>query len=285
MINPGITGTKSTIDARLNTRLQWVGYDGAPKTALITAHSRLMKGKMGAGLYVMQDNIGPFKQSNFGLTYAYHVQFPDVELSLGLGGNATNHIIDGSLITIHHTQDPSIDQSIKDNDWVFDGNFGIYLYNDRFHVGISSLHLFEQKAIFYKNDTSKHSKFKYVQHGNFTVGYNFAENPDYIWESTIYANFVQGAPLMVDYTMRLHIRERMFAGVSIRLRDAIALQVGYSFANHYQVSYSYDFLVSKLSKYSSGTHEIMIAFSHNIWGDKRGRASKRFLRQRYSYML
>ena len=51
----------------------------------------------------------------------------------------------------------------------------------------------------------------------------------------------------------------MFGSVSIRLRDAIALQAGISFAQYFQVSYSYDFLVSKLKNYSSGSHEIMIA--------------------------
>jgi len=285
MINPAITGTKSTLDARLNSRLQWVGYDGAPRTACLTAHSRLMKGKMGAGIYVMQDNIGPSKQTNLGASYAYHIKFPDVELSVGIAGNFTNHTLRGSMITIHNTQDPSIDQGSASSDWVGDGSAGIYLYNDRFHIGVSSMHLFEQKAKFYKKDSTKNGKFKYVQHGGLTFGYNYAENPDFVWESTVYANYVQGAPLMVDYTLRVHYNEKMFAGVSIRLRDAVALQVGVSFANYFQVSYSYDLLISKLRTYSSGSHEIMLAFSHSIIGDRRGRVSKRFIHQRYSYMF
>ncbi len=284
MINPAITGTKSTLDARINCRMQWVGYEGSPRTVGLTAHSRLMKGKMGAGMYVMQDNIGPSKQTNLGAAYAYHIKFPDVELSVGVSGNFTNHILQGKLITIHTTQDPAIDQSTTSSDWLGDGSAGIYLYNDRFHLGISSLHLFEQKAKFYKKDTTKRSAFKYVQHGNFSLGYNYAENPDYVWESTIYANYVQGSPLMVDYTLRMHYKERMFGGISIRLKDAIAFQLGMSFANYFQVSYSYDFLTSKLRNYSSGSHELMIAFSHSVVGNKR-RVSKRFIHQRYSYMF
>jgi len=285
MINPAITGTKSTLDARMNFRMQWVGYEGAPRTAGLTVHSRLLKGKMGAGMYLMQDNIGPSKQTNLGATYAFHLRFPDVELSFGVAGNFTNHTLQGNLITIHDTQDPSINQSISSSDWVGDGSAGVYLYNDRFHIGLSSLHLFEQKAKFYANDTGKKSAFKYVQHGNFTIGYNYAENPDYVWESTFFANYVQGAPLMVDYTLRMHYKEKMFGGVSIRLRDAVALQMGVSFSNYFQVSYSYDFLISKLRKYSSGSHEIMLAFSHGVVGNKKGRVSKRFIHQRYSYMF
>ena len=66
MLNPGITGTKRLLDARINYRMQWVGYDGAPRTTSIGLHSRFLKGKMGAGLYFMQDKVGPAKQSNLG---------------------------------------------------------------------------------------------------------------------------------------------------------------------------------------------------------------------------
>src|SRR4051812_45521254 len=64
MLNPGITGTKRLIDARINYRAQWVGYDDAPRTTSVSVNSRFMKGKMGAGIYMMQDNIGPSKQMN-----------------------------------------------------------------------------------------------------------------------------------------------------------------------------------------------------------------------------
>src|SRR6476620_1827083 len=66
MINPAVTGTKKLVDARMNYRTQWIGYDDAPRTANLSLHSRFMKGKMGAGLYMMQDQIGPSKQMNLG---------------------------------------------------------------------------------------------------------------------------------------------------------------------------------------------------------------------------
>lgn len=43
MLNPGIAGTKRTIDARFNQRMQWVGYEGAPKTSTFAAHGRFLK--------------------------------------------------------------------------------------------------------------------------------------------------------------------------------------------------------------------------------------------------
>ncbi len=285
MINPGITGTKRLLDARLNYRKQWVGYDGAPTTVSLGLHSRFLKGKMGAGLYLMQDKIGPFKQTNIGASYAYHLRFPDCELSAGLAGNFTKFTLYGTKMTLHNNQDASINQFITNSTWVTDASAGFYLYNDRFHVGASGLHVLQSTAEFYKNDTTKKGIIKYATQVNFTLGYNFAQNPDYIWESTLYGQYVKGAPMMLDYTLRLHFFAQAFAGISVRLHDAIALQVGYTFFDSYQISYSYDIQIGGLRKYNSGSHEIMLSVSHNIFKTKKGKDNSKFLNQKYQYLI
>jgi type IX secretion system PorP/SprF family membrane protein len=283
--NPGITGTKRVLDARVNYRMQWVGYDGAPRTTSIGLHSRFMKGKMGAGLYMMQDKAGPAKQTNLGVSYAYHLRFPDTELSVGLGGNFTNYTMIGSDITLHNTIDPAVNQYTIDKTWVGDMNAGFYLYNDRFHVGASAQHALESTAEFYKADTTKRGLVKYNTQINFTLGYNYSQNKDFVFESTLFGSTVKGSPLMLDYTLRIHYLEKVFAGVSIRLRDAIGIHIGYTFFDNYQVSYSYDIIIGKLRSYTSGSHEIMIAVSHPIFKTKRGRVNDKFLHQKYGYIF
>lgn len=286
MLNPAITGTKREIDARLNYRMQWVGYDGAPRTFGLSAHSRFMKGTMGAGMYMMQDNVGPSKQTNLGASYAYHLKFPDCELSLGAAGNFTKYTLYGDRITIHNTQDPAIDQTITNSVWVADMGAGVYLYNDRFHVGLSMLHLMSSTAEFYKADTTKKGQVPFVPHLNFTLGYNYSQNPDYVWENTIYANYVKGVPFMLDYTLRMHYRELFFTGISIRLHDALAIHLGVVIHQYIQASYSYDLLIGKLRNYSSGSHEIMLAYSYNAFSaNKHRRRDSHFLHQRYGYLF
>jgi type IX secretion system PorP/SprF family membrane protein len=285
MLNPGVTGTKKLVDARINYRNQWMGYEDAPKTYSLGAHSRFMKGKMGAGFYVMQDQIGPSKLMNLGLSYAYHIRFPDVELSAGIAANFTKHTLNGNKMFLHNTQDPALDQHVINSTWVPDALAGIYLYNDRFHIGLSALHMLESTAEFYKNDSTKKGLIKYADHVNFTLGYNYSQHPDYIFESTLYGTYIAGTPFNLDYTLRVHYRQMVFAGLSIRLRDAIALHVGFTFLEDFQVSYSYDFLTSKIGNYSSGSHEVMLAFSSSIFKQKHGRVNDKFLHQRYGYLF
>lgn len=285
MINPGTTGTTNFLDARLNQRIQWIGYDGAPKTSSLSLNSRLLKGKMGAGMYLLQDYVGPTKKTDIGLSYAFHLRYPDVELSVGFSGDFTRYSLVGSKVTIHNTQDPSVDQtSTTVSKWVPDANFGIYLYNDRFHLGVSALHLLESRAILYKSDSVKKGAIPYVTNVNATLGYNYAQNPRYIWESTVYGNYTLGQSIMLDYTLRVHYNEKLMGGFSIRMRDAVAIHMGMTFLNYFQVTYSHDFLMSKVRNYSSGSHEIMLIFKYKV-PHKNGRVDPRFLHQKYSYLL
>jgi hypothetical protein len=96
---------------------------------------------------------------------------------------------------------------------------------------------------------------------------------------------VKGAPLILDYTLLLNYKEQFFGGFSLRLGDALAFHVGASFLDDFQVSYSYDFLISKVRTASSGSHEITLVFSTNFTHSKHGKVDDRFLRQKYGYLF
>lgn len=285
LLNPGSTGIKRLVDVRLNYRQQWTGYDGAPKTASLGINSRLAHGKMGAGFSLISDQIGPLKKLSLGGSYAVHILFPDCELSAGISGNAMKTTLQGQEITIRDNQDPAINQNISASELTGDAAFGVYLYNDRFHTGIGVLQPIESKTEFYKDDTLKKGIIKNAVHLNVSVGYNYSQNPDYIWQSSLYSAYVKGAPLILDYTLLLNYKERMFGGFSIRMGDAIALHVGVSFLDDFQVSYSYDFLISRLRNVSAGSHEITLVYSTNFTHSKHGRIDDRFLRQKYGYLF
>lgn len=285
MINPGSTGVKRLLDARLNYRQQWAGYEGAPRTLSFGINSRLVKGKMGAGFSLLKDESGPIRKLSFGGSYAYHIQFPDCELSAGISGVGTQSTLVGSKITLRDSQDPSINQSISNTSFSGDAGFGIYLYNDRFHTGISGLQPIQSKTEFYKDDSLKFGVIKNAPHLNFSLGYNYSQNTDYIWQNSLFSSYVKGSPLILDYTLLLNYKEQFFGGFSIRLGDAVAFHVGASFLNDFQVAYSYDFLISKLRTASSGSHEITLVYSTNFTRSKHGKVDDRFLRQKYGYLF
>jgi type IX secretion system PorP/SprF family membrane protein len=286
MLNPGFCGTKRLVDIRINYRNQWTGYDGAPKTYVLALNSRLMKGKLGLGGFVFKDDIGPFKNFSGSLTAAYHLKFSDSELSFGVQGNYLKQRFIGTDITLRNQQDKAINQYVEDKAGNFDGSFGIVYYNDRFHLAVAANNIAASTLEFYKNDTLKTGKFINVAHYNFSAGYNWGDNPDFVFENTILAVYVPAVPFMFDYTLRMHMKKQLMAGLNFRFGDAIALQLGYTIKDNIHIAYSYDFVTSPLRKYQKGSHEIMLVFSSNFGTDKKKRGlDNRFLRQKFQYML
>jgi len=286
LLNPGFCGTKRLVDARVNYRNQWTGFEGSPKTTVLSLHSRFLKGKLGAGGFIFQDNIGPFRNFSSSLTAAYHLKFPDSELSFGVQGNYLKQSFNGSAVTIRNQQDKSVNQYMMDKSGTFDLSFGLVYYNDRFHLGLAGNNLASSSLEYYKNDTLRKGNFNNVPHYNLSAGYNWSENTDFIFENSVMAMFVPGLPPAFDYSLRLHIKNQIMAGFALRFGDAVALQMGYTLNNMVQFTYSYDLVTSPLRKYQRGSHELMIIFSSNLGTDKKRRGlDKRFLKQRYQYML
>ncbi|HEU4719334.1 MAG TPA: type IX secretion system membrane protein PorP/SprF [Bacteroidia bacterium] len=280
-INPAYTGTKSTIDARLDYRKQWMGYDGAPVTQFAGVNSRLWKGRLGVGGTLYKDETGPSRRFIYSFQAAYHLKLPDVEFCAGFSMNFDKYTLDETKMTTHWTNDPLVNNTLIDFDKNKNATGGVLLYNDRFHFGLAITNFIDTHADFFTTDTTG-SRVNYKAHYYFTCGYNFNKNPDYVWENNIMGTYVAGLPMTLDYNLRVHYKEKILAGFAWRLRDALSLQAGYVLFESVQVIYSYDFGISPLRKAHSGTHELMIGYRWNFGQHKGGyRNFDDFQKQKY----
>ena len=286
LYNPAFCGTKRLVDIRINYRNQWTGYEGAPKTYALSLNSRLWKGRIGLGGFMFKDDIGPFKTINSSVTAAYHLKFSDSELSFGVQGNYLKTSFNGNDITLRHQQDKAINQHTTDKTGTFDGSFGLLYYNDRFHLGVGANNIASSKLEFYKNDSLKKGIYTSAPHYNISAGFNWAENPEFTFENSVLAVYVPGVPFSFDYTLRVHMKKQLIAGFSFRLNDAVALHLGCTIKDKFQITYSYDILTSPLRKYQSGSHELTLIFSSMMGTDQKRRGlDKRFIKQKYQYLI
>ena len=286
LLNPGYCGTKRLVDIRINYRNQWTGFEGAPKTYVLSLNSRLWKGRLGVGGFLFKDDIGPFRNFNTSLTAAYHLKFPDSELSFGIQGNYMTQRFIGTEVTLRNQQDKAVNQYIEDKVGNFDASFGLVYYNDRFNIGVAANNIASSKFEFYKKDSLKNGKYTNAPHYNITAGYNWADNLDYTFENSIMASYVPGVPFSFDYTLRFHMKKQLMAGLSFRVNDAIVLHLGYTLKDNFQIAYSYDVVTSPLRTYQKGSHEIKLVFSSFMGTDKKKRGfNGRFLKQRFQYLL
>jgi len=62
-------------------------------------------------------------------------------------------------------------------------------------------------------------------------------------------------------------RDLVWVGASYRIEDSFGGMLGINMSNTVNISYSYDYTVSRLNTVSKGTHEIVVGF---LIGNKYG---------------
>lgn len=263
--NPGYAGTSGVICGVLQFRQQWVGFAGAPQSIAVAADMRLQNvPALGLGLSILSDKIGPMNTTFARLAGAWNKQLGAGTLGLGLDVGILQKSINASWIVPEPGKvDPTIPGTYGDalsnpalGKATYDLGFGaFYQIPGKFYAGLSSTHLPAQQVI-----GSGAVKYDLTRHYYLMSGYTFNINPrnDFGVNLKYKSDLAAGA---LDINGMYTFDKKISAGASYRLGDAAALLLGYQmpYRNYtFKMGYSYDFTLSKIKGYSSGTHEIIL---------------------------
>src|SRR6478735_4641852 len=73
-INPGYAGIEGVTRYTLIHRTQWLTYSPAPYSTILSASTKLPGKAGGAGIYILNDKLGPLATLSFQLSYSYHLK-------------------------------------------------------------------------------------------------------------------------------------------------------------------------------------------------------------------
>lgn len=258
LYNPAVAGSREMFEIRSAHRNQWTGIVDAPRTFMLSASSPVGR-NMGVGGYVFTDNVGPSRRTGFQLSYAYHLKVNErVKLGMGLSVGMLQFLIDGSKITFFEGSDPVMDEQLR-GELVPDATFGAYLYHENWWFGAAAPQLMRNKLWFL--DERDQTLSRLASHYYATGGYRLRVNEDLVVEPSFMVKYVDPMPLKIDLTATLRYKDMVWLGASYRTKDAVSLMVGYWHDRSLQVGYSYDLTTTHLRNYTTGTHEVMLAFT------------------------
>ncbi|MBN8703010.1 MAG: type IX secretion system membrane protein PorP/SprF [Bacteroidetes bacterium] len=274
-INPAYAGSKEAVSLTSLYRSQWVNIPGAPKTISFSAHAPLMNNKMGLSFSLLNDKIGVANRTMSFVGYAYRFKLSKGLFSLGL--QAGMNSIEEKLSQLNTT---------TQGDQLFAANtptvrtpnfgFGMYYYTGRFYTGLSIPRLVNNDIKLNANQQiEKKNKFQPDNfHYFFVAGYVFDVADDIKLKPQMMTKVVKNAPIEVDMNVNVLLKELLWLGISYRTKADISALVGYQVTPQLLINYSYDYSLTALQQYNSGSHEIAInyLFSYN----KRKIASPRY---------
>ena len=257
-VNPGYTGSTGNLEASLLHRSQWIGIDGAPRTQAFSIHSPYSKyyENIGIGLSAVNDRIGPSDEIYVNANFSYTLQMgAESKLAFGLKAGARVLNIDWSRGRYYQSGDPLLNTNINNKIAPAIGA-GLYYYTDSWYAGVSVPN-FMRTNIY---DDVQESVVSDRLHYYIIGGYVFTINDNLKFKPAVLAKVVSGAPITVDASANFLLQDVVTLGAAYRWDDAVSALAGVQITPNIFVAYSYDYSVTELNKYNSGSHEIVLRF-------------------------
>lgn len=282
LVNPAYAGYKEDININLLSRNQWVGIKGAPTTQSLIADGAFFHNKnVGLGLSILNDRVGIQGQTSIMANYAYRLPVGEKgRLSFGVGVGAVQFSLNGDRAIVGDQTD--INFSGSQNYLSPDAKIGVHYSDDVFYAGLSANNLLTT-ALSKNNQRANYVALPPV-HMFLTVGaiinvnesvkmkpsLMLRDDPQSMGNFDINASFLFKDVLWLGGSYRVGVdmwKNTNNLNATFQQNSLVGL-VEVFVAKQFRVGYAYDYSLSDLNSYSSGSHEISLGF---IIGNKNYR--------------
>lgn len=289
LVNPAAAGVYDFVDVTVGGRMQWLGFDNAPKSSYLYVSSplssapkvrynpgiRISNGpvrnpeirtgnlKHALGGQLIADQYGAFRQLRGAVTYALHIPVSrDYNLSFGTSLGISNrtflperaqtlNMLNGAAY-VDNTYDNFVANTGSQN--TMDVGAGLYLYSKKMFFGISADQLTKDFVKFGNVATT----FDPNMHFQATAGVKLPVSQDMTLMPAFLVKYTQAAPVSIEGSLLFEYKEWLWLGASFRNQDAVVAMAGLNISERFKFGYSYDFNISKMRNYSAGGHELVL---------------------------
>lgn len=274
--NPAYAGSREVTSISGYYRDQWSAIDGAPKTYGATFDAPLGNRsssfrELAMGLVFSNEQIGVERKQNITGYYSFRFKLKN-ETIMALGLNAGVQLYSANYATLNpfHQNDPNL---AKDVNSALLPNFGtgFFWYNDDFYLGGSIPNIIQN---YYDKNEKYTNKYRARQVRGYYLngGYVFHANESFdVLPQGMVRYTGDGTyqlPINCDINLSFIFVKRFLLGVTYRTDKSFEGIVQMQVTKNINLGYSYDYLLSGLSGYNNGAHEIVIGYDFNRHRDE-----------------
>ncbi|MGD1842422.1 MAG: type IX secretion system membrane protein PorP/SprF [Thermonemataceae bacterium] len=264
-INPAYAGSNEVITATGLFRRQWVNIDGAPTTGTFSIDAPLLNEKVGVGLNIVADQIGITSTVGVFASYAYRIKLNERgRLAMGLQAGFSQYSADLANASLDQagTVDPAFESNISE--LMPNVGVGLWYNDDRLYAGISAPHLLNNSLSSDYQFLSSTDGARQFRHYFALVGYIFDLTTDIKLRPSVLFKAVEGAPMQFDFNGTVWFYEKVGVGLSYRTSDSIDALLEFQLTPQFRLGYAYDYTLTDLQDYNSGSHELMLRYQFSF---------------------
>ena len=266
VINPAYAGVHEHLNVTALYRNQWVNFDGAPTTATFSAHSGLKGKNIGLGVLASNDRIGVHNDMSFYTHYAYKIKFKGGSLSMGLQAGFNHLKSDYTLLHLKQPGDPNfglVNRSIK-----FNFGTGLYYNTKTTYIGFSIPYLRKKRII---REVNLEQNFEDSRYYYLTAGHVLDLTPKIKIKPSMLLRLEENMPLAYDVNVNFYLEDVLNVGASYRSGESLITLFELKVNNFIRLGYAFDWVISDISNYTAGTHELMLNYRINLFAPRKHR--------------
>lgn len=258
--NPAFAGVDNRLEALAAYRQDFIGFQDAPVSQVLTFEMPFQEQKFGIGAYLHNHTIGPQRNTGLQLSYAYHMRMPDeTSISFGLGANLWNRSIDFTRLADNggDLNDPALigQQSAATS---VDGSAGINFQNRSFFTSFSVMNIAETANRFGDDVTPFQDN---ARHFYWMTGFEIPLQDSVLdLEPSLLIKYSEGNSPQADLNARFVYRDFLWFMLAYRAGNTIVGGAGIRIMDQVDVGYSYDHHTSLLQQFGGASHEITIRY-------------------------
>lgn len=273
-VNPAYAGSRGTLSAVAIHRTQWVGFEGAPSTESFAIHSPTRSKKMGLGLQLLNDRIGPKNTIVLSGIYSYKLRLGRGKLGFGLRASVYNYVFNWDKIQYKDATNYGGIERGKETYLTPSFDFGAYYSDKKTYLGIEMTHLNEGKIGIQADNVNLDFASRQQSQAILTAGHAFVINRYLTFKPSILVKTTSNQPAFIDLNGSVLLREQLWLGLSYRRGYGAVAIVEYNITKALRVGYSLDIAFTTLSRQNAGSHEIFIGYDLKLF--KSGIISPRY---------
>lgn len=284
-LSPAFAGAEQNTRAIVATRYQWPSLDASFFTYTASFDHFFSRYKSGIGAIITSDvaTAAKLKTTELGIQYAYQAVIskklvfrPALQISYASRTIDYSRLTFGAQYTDDGFKGGSTNETLNQRSISYaDISSGGILYSDHYWVGFSAHHMNQPNQSFLAGESRLPAKFSFF--GGYKISFTPAWRKRYIdpeEEKSITPTFLykmQGKSDQLDIGLYGRYNKAIvgfwYRGLPVKVykpersnHDALVFLVGFIHKG-FNVGYSYDVTISKLTVASGGSHEITLAYS------------------------
>lgn len=263
--NPALAGHPGAWGAHATYNQQWVGFDGAPITAIVGGHMNFHRDRMALAGDIIYDATGPLTFAGLAVAYKYQINpvlFSDNDrLSFGILGTLGQRRYDATKARVSDSFDPLLNGEAASS---FDVNAGagiLYrsvpddrLHRSHFFAGFGASRLVPNTL------SLDNAPFGNRIHGNAVLGWRHAR---YLYlDHTLWLNYADAGLYNLGYQFRIENPDAFWAGLNLNSNFTVGLESGLILDGEWLQAEQ--FRIGILAAYNAGRLGTHQGFSYGI---------------------